>query len=58
MNFFKGHGIYVAIVFDYRVAIKTPNSQPLFSERYGYRKPVFSAFGFRVFFEKMRKAND
>jgi len=39
---------FLGLVFQ----VKGPKNKALFSERYGYEKPIIKVFGFRVFIQK------
>ncbi len=46
-------GIHTALRFyKYHFMLKSPKERALFSERYGYTKPVLKLFGWRFFMEK------
>ncbi len=36
-------------IFGLVIQIKTPTDRPLFSERYGHKRPILKIFGYRVF---------
>ena len=45
-------GTHVLFLHKRKLVLKTPNSEPLFSERMGYVKPIIKAFGYRLFWEE------
>lgn len=53
MKISRTHGVICIFMSRFSIVIKTPRSQKLFSERYGYAKPILSLFGFRVFIRKL-----
>lgn len=50
LQYFRSSNLFWVRFFGLGFLVKYPSSPPLFSERYGYRKPLLSIFGFRVFY--------
>lgn len=43
------HGTFWVRIWRYGIRVKAPWNRPLFSERYGYTKPMIEIKGWRVF---------
>jgi hypothetical protein len=44
----RNSGIWWFRIFGIGLVLKSPRNKPLFSERYGYRKPIIRIAGWRV----------